>query len=65
MRLGGIVGTCEVLESHGGEMMTDRCLEESRKRSLALVGISNSINVRIRKMCLNLDAFFFHGFVLS
>lgn len=51
MPLGGIVGTCEVLESRGEEMRTDRCLEEFRKRGWAPDGISKLIYVRFRKMC--------------
>ena len=49
--IGRIVGTCEVLELHGGEVITDRCLEEFRKRSWAPDEISKLIYVRFRKMC--------------
>jgi hypothetical protein len=46
-----IVGTCEVMELHDGEVITNRCLEEFRKRRWAPDEISKLISMRFRKMC--------------
>lgn len=49
--IGRIVGTCEVLELHGGEVITNRCLEEFRKRSWVPDEISKLFYMQFREMC--------------